>query len=80
MKKLISAVLVCVFALSFVGGVAVSNAPAADVGPLCVLVGCTSTPFGSFLEYCCRVEGFKGSANSPKAWDCYIDYDQPCGE
>lgn len=78
MKKFLSVILVSAFALSFVGGIAVSNAQADDPVPPCMLIGCKVTPLGSFLEYCCRVPDFKGSANSPKAWYCYVDYEKPC--
>jgi hypothetical protein len=76
MKKLLSIFLVGAFALSFVIGASVSNSQA-DV-TLCKKMYCVERLGGYYWYVCCPVPGFKGSPNSPKFWDCFVDFNLPC--
>jgi hypothetical protein len=70
MKKLLSAALITVFALSFVIGGAVTKA---DIVPASLCMATCDFSVG-LTWVCCPV--YKG--NSGKVhWDCY--YDGPCG-
>ncbi len=76
MKKLVCIILVGVFALSFAVGFSSSEVKAYTT--LCKKMYCVER-LGTYYWYvCCPDPNFKGSTKSPKAWDCYLDWNLPC--
>jgi len=77
MKKLISAVLLSVFTLSFVAGIAVSKAQAVDI---CMIVDCKYSPlYGDYYLWCCENVIQKGKNGKIVYSNCHFLYDrEPC--
>lgn len=80
MRKLISAVLLGVFALSFVAGIAISDAHADDPVPLCVPVKCKfDFRTGEYYWWCCETVEQKGKNGKVTYSDCRFAYEMgPC--
>lgn len=81
MKKLISAVLLGTFVLSFVAGIAVTNAKADDPYPICFKVYCKyDARTGEYYWWCCGSAEEKGNSGKIVYKDCRFAYELgPCG-